>query len=168
MLLTITTTAKPATDLGFVLHKNPANVRSVNLAFGTAHVFYPEASGERCTAALLLRIDPVGLVRRRRRGTFALADHVNDRPYTASSFMTVAVAKVFGTALSGRVDGDRRRRVRRSRPPASRSTGSAPNRPARRPGTSPRPAGRAPREPSTRSPSSARCRPCRRTCDRRR
>src|SRR5262249_29239368 len=84
MLLTITTTAPPATDLGFVLHKNPANVRSVNLAFGTAHVFYPEATEERCTAALLLRIDPVGLVRKgRRRGAFALADHVNDRPYVA-------------------------------------------------------------------------------------
>jgi 3' terminal RNA ribose 2'-O-methyltransferase Hen1 len=105
MLLTVTNTAPPATDLGFVLHKNPANVRSVNLAFGTAHVFYPEATEERCTAALLLYVDPIGLVRRgRRRASFALADHVNDRPYVASSFMTVAIAKVFGTALAGRAD----------------------------------------------------------------
>ena len=117
MLLTITTTAAPATDLGFVLHKNPANVRSVNLAFGTAHVFYPEATEDRCTAALLLRIDPVGLVRKgRRRGAFALADHVNDRPYVASSFMTVAIAKVFGTALAGRPDTSRPELAQRAMP----------------------------------------------------
>jgi 3' terminal RNA ribose 2'-O-methyltransferase Hen1 len=108
MLLTITNTARPATDLGFLLHKNPANVRSVNLAFGQAHVFYPEATEERCTAALLLQIDPIGLVRRgRRRASFALADYVNDRPYVASSFMTVAIAKLFGTAIAGRADGER-------------------------------------------------------------
>ena len=108
MLLTVTNTAPPATDLGYLLHKNPANVRSVDLAFGRAHVFYPEASDERCTAALLLDIDPIGLVRRgRNRGTFALADYVNDRPYVASSFLAVAIAKLFGTALSGRSDSAR-------------------------------------------------------------
>ena len=63
MLLEITSTAPPATDLGYLLHKNPANVRSVDLAFGRAHVFYPEATEERCTAALLVEVDPVGLVR---------------------------------------------------------------------------------------------------------
>ena len=105
MLLTISSTAPPATDLGFLLYKNPAAVRSVELAFGTAHVFYPEASDARCTAALLLEIDPVGLVRRGRgRPLFSLAEYVNDRPYVASSFMSAAIAKVFGTALSGRSD----------------------------------------------------------------
>ncbi|HEY2803319.1 MAG TPA: 3' terminal RNA ribose 2'-O-methyltransferase Hen1 [Actinomycetota bacterium] len=103
MLLTITTSTSPATDLGYLLHKNPDAVRSVDLAFGTARVFYPEASEERCTAALLLEIDPIGLVRRGRGArAFALAEYVNDRPYAASSFLSVAISKAFGTAMSGR------------------------------------------------------------------
>jgi 3' terminal RNA ribose 2'-O-methyltransferase Hen1 len=106
MLLEITSTASSATDLGYLLHKNPANVRSVDLAFGRAHVFYPEASPDRCTAALLVEVDPIGLVRRGRgRPVFALAEYVNDRPYVASSFLSTAIAKVYGTALSGRADG---------------------------------------------------------------
>ncbi len=105
MLLTITSLTEPATDLGYLLHKNPGNVRSVDLAFGRGHVFYPEASKERCTAALLLEIDPISLVRRGRgRRDFALAQYVNDRPYAASSFMSVAIAKLYGTAMSGRSD----------------------------------------------------------------
>ena len=63
MLLTVTTTHQPATDLGFLLHKHPGRARSFDVASGTAHVFYPEASDERCTAALLLDVDPVALVR---------------------------------------------------------------------------------------------------------
>jgi 3' terminal RNA ribose 2'-O-methyltransferase Hen1 len=104
MLLTLTTTHVPATDLGYLLHKNPSAVRSVDLWFGRAHVFYPEATDVRCTAALLLEVDPIGLVRRRGRGVDAasLEPYVNDRPYVASSFMSVALAKVFGTAMSGR------------------------------------------------------------------
>lgn len=106
MFLSLTTTIEPATDLGFLLHKNPSSVRSVPLWFGQAHVFFPEATPERCTAALLLEVDPVGLVRRRRRGVEAgsLEPYVNDRPYVASSFMSVALAKVFGTAMRGRSD----------------------------------------------------------------
>ena len=105
MLLTVTSTTPPATDLGYLLHKNPSNVRTVDLAFGRAHVFFPAAEDDRCTAALLLDIDPVGLVRRgRARPLFSLADYVNDRPYVASSFLSVAIAKVFGTAMSGRGD----------------------------------------------------------------
>ena len=67
MLLTITTTHRPATDLGYLLHKNPARAgaQAFELAFGRALVFYPEAGEERCTAALLLAVDPVGLVRRK-------------------------------------------------------------------------------------------------------
>src|SRR6478672_9432829 len=65
MLLTISTTHHPATDLGYLLHKNPARVQSFELNFGQAHVFYPEATEERCTAALLLEVDTVGLVRGR-------------------------------------------------------------------------------------------------------
>ena len=105
MLLSISTTHRPATDLGFLLHKNPANVRTVELPFGLAHVFYPEASVQRCTATVLLELDPVGLVRNRKGPAgegFALASYVNDRPYVASSFMSVVLAKLFGTAMSGR------------------------------------------------------------------
>jgi 3' terminal RNA ribose 2'-O-methyltransferase Hen1 len=105
MLLTVTTTRPPATDLGYLLHKNPERVQSFPLSFGQAHVFYPEAGVERCTAALLLDVDPVGLVRNRRgpagEGN-SLAQYVNDRPYVASSFLSVAIAQVFGSALAGR------------------------------------------------------------------
>jgi 3' terminal RNA ribose 2'-O-methyltransferase Hen1 len=104
MLLTITTTHPPATDLGFLLHKNPARCQSFALSCGQAHVFYPEARSERCTAALLLDVDPVGLVRNRRgpagKGQ-ALEQYVNDRPYVASSFLSVAIAQVFRSALAG-------------------------------------------------------------------
>ena len=105
MLLTITTTHQPATDLGFLLHKNPARAQTFDLTFGKAHVVYPEASAERCTAALVLDVDPVGLVRGRRGPEGdgrLLTQYVNDRPYVASSFLSVAIAEVFGTAMSGR------------------------------------------------------------------
>ncbi|MHB0936336.1 MAG: 3' terminal RNA ribose 2'-O-methyltransferase Hen1 [Armatimonadota bacterium] len=104
MLLTITNTRAPATDLGFLLHKNPARVQSKALSFGQAHVFYPEAVAERCTAALLLDVDPVALVRGKAGAKEGgpLAQYVNDRPYVASSFMSVALRELFGTAMSGR------------------------------------------------------------------
>ena len=105
MLLTITTTYSPATDLGFLLHKHPERLQSFELTYGQVHVFYTEANAEKCTAALLLEIDSVGLVRRYHgqvRDNFALAEYVNDRPYVASSFMSVAIAKVFSSALSGK------------------------------------------------------------------
>jgi len=91
VLLQITTTHSPATDLGYLLHKHPARLQSFDLSFGKAHVFYPEAQQDRCTAALLLDIDPVGLVRGRRLGA-TLSQYVNDRPYVASSFLSVAIA----------------------------------------------------------------------------
>src|SRR5713101_8177644 len=105
MLLTLTTTHNPATDLGYLLHKNPTNLHSFDLSFGKAHVFYPEATAERCTAALLLDVDPVGLVRGRKGPAGEgrqLEQYVNDRPYAASSFLSVAIAEVFGSALGGR------------------------------------------------------------------
>ncbi len=101
MLLTITTTHSPATDIGYLLHKSPDNLHSKKLPFGQAHVFYPEATKEKCTAALLLDIDPIGLVRKNRGTAFPLEQYVNDRPYVASSFMSVAINRVFGTLLSG-------------------------------------------------------------------
>ncbi|HKZ13556.1 MAG TPA: 3' terminal RNA ribose 2'-O-methyltransferase Hen1 [Solirubrobacterales bacterium] len=106
MLLTLSTAHRPATDLGFLLHKHPDRVQSFSLPFGTARVFYPGASEERCTVALMLDIDPVGLVRRGRgSGGFALAEYVNDRPYVASSFMSVALVSVFKSAMAGTCKG---------------------------------------------------------------
>nr|WP_203644643.1 3' terminal RNA ribose 2'-O-methyltransferase Hen1 [Streptomyces sp. SID14478] len=108
--MTISTTGtpeRPATDLGFLLHKHPENAQAFSTSYGTAHVLYPEASAERCTAALLLEIDPVALVRRGKgkgRGgapDAALAQYVNDRPYAASSLLAVALSSVFSSALRG-------------------------------------------------------------------
>jgi 3' terminal RNA ribose 2'-O-methyltransferase Hen1 len=105
MYLTITTTNTPATDLGYLLHKRPGKLHTVELSFGKAHVFYPEASDTRCTAALLLEVDPIELVRKPGgpSGEGGLLDqYVNDRPYVSSSFTSVALARAFGTALGGR------------------------------------------------------------------
>ena len=99
MLLTVTTTHRPATDLGYLLHKNPAKAQTFDLSVGKAHVFYPEATEERCTVALLIDINPVTLARSSRRAS--LRQYVNDRPYVASSFMSTALLKVFGSAMSG-------------------------------------------------------------------
>ncbi len=102
MLLTITTTHQPATDLGYLLHKHPDKCQTFSLSFGKAHVFYPEATIECCTAALLLDINPVELVRGKSWQERTLAHYVNDRPYVASSFLSVAIAEVYRTALAGR------------------------------------------------------------------
>jgi 3' terminal RNA ribose 2'-O-methyltransferase Hen1 len=105
MLLTICTTHSPATDLGYLLHKNPTRLQTEEFSFGKAHVFYPEAEENRCTMALLLEVDPIALVRGRggrggERGQ--LEQYVNDRPYAANSFLSVALGRLFSTALSGR------------------------------------------------------------------
>jgi 3' terminal RNA ribose 2'-O-methyltransferase Hen1 len=117
VLLTITTTRAPATDLGYLLHKHPDRLQSFAVSAGEAHVFYPEATPERCTAALLLEVDPVTLVRGpagQHQGKHAgkhagkdaseLGQYVNDRPYAASSMLAVAIKEAFRTALTGRCD----------------------------------------------------------------
>ncbi|HEY8978812.1 MAG TPA: 3' terminal RNA ribose 2'-O-methyltransferase Hen1 [Streptomyces sp.] len=110
MFLTITTTGtpeRPATDLGYLLHKHPDKAQTFSTSYGTAHVLYPEASPDRCTAALLLEVDAVALVRRGKgkgRGgapDAALAQYVNDRPYAASSLLAVAIGGVFSSAMKG-------------------------------------------------------------------
>ncbi|WP_371668642.1 3' terminal RNA ribose 2'-O-methyltransferase Hen1 [Streptomyces sp. NBC_00289] len=110
MFLTISTTGtpeSPATDLGFLLHKHPDKAQAFSTSYGTAHVLYPEADVERCTAGLLLEVDPVALVRRGKgkgRGgapDAALAQYVNDRPYAASSLLAVALSSVFSSAMRG-------------------------------------------------------------------
>ncbi|MEU8851037.1 3' terminal RNA ribose 2'-O-methyltransferase Hen1 [Streptomyces sp. NPDC048564] len=110
MFLTITATGtpeRPATDLGFLLHKHPEKAQVFSTSYGKAHVLYPEADAERCTAALLLEVDAVALVRRGKgkgRGgapDAALAQYVNDRPYAASSLLAVALSGVFSSAMRG-------------------------------------------------------------------
>ncbi|WP_060887080.1 3' terminal RNA ribose 2'-O-methyltransferase Hen1 [Streptomyces caniscabiei] len=110
MFLTISTTGtpeRPATDLGFLLHKHPDRSQAFSTSYGKAHVLYPEADVERCTAALLLEVDAVALVRRGKgkgRGgapDAALAQYVNDRPYAASSLLAVALNDVFSSAVRG-------------------------------------------------------------------
>ena len=106
MLLTLSTTRAPVTDLGFLLHKHPDRAQAFDAGVGTAHVFYPEVTADRCTAALLLEVDPVGLVRGRPDGSSgsgtALAQYVNDRPYATGSLLAVALRTVFATAMAGR------------------------------------------------------------------
>jgi 3' terminal RNA ribose 2'-O-methyltransferase Hen1 len=104
MLLTISTTHRPATDLGYLLHKSPERVFEAELPFGTARVFYTEAGDDRCTAALHIDVDPIGLVRKPKNSSDSgpLVAYVNDRPYAASSLLATALTKVFGTALGGR------------------------------------------------------------------
>lgn len=110
MLLTITTTRAPATDLGYLLHKHPDRLQTFDTAVGAAHVFYPEATAGRCTAALLLEVDPIALVRGKTQSAKTkasdgeLAQYVNDRPYAASSMLAVALKEAFRTALTGRCD----------------------------------------------------------------
>jgi 3' terminal RNA ribose 2'-O-methyltransferase Hen1 len=108
VLLTISTTSPTPSDLGFLLHKHPGRVQAFDVSVGTAHVFYPEVSDARCTAALLLEVDPVGLVRGRKGAGSGdgrtLRQYVNDRPYAASSMLAMALAKVFRTAMQGRCD----------------------------------------------------------------
>src|SRR5262245_52215221 len=103
MLLSITTTHRPAGDLGYLLHKHPDRFQSFDMSFGKAHVFYPEVGAECCTACLLLDVDPVGMVRGKNPDqSFLLGQYVNDRPYVASSFLSVAISQVLGSALQGR------------------------------------------------------------------
>ena len=105
MILTITYTGQNTTDLGYLLYKNPYRPQVFELNHGKAYVFYPEVSNERSTAALLLEIDPVDLARGK-VGSIGggLFDYVNDRPYVSSSFMSTAISRVFGTAMTGRAD----------------------------------------------------------------
>lgn len=101
MFLSVATTHRPATDLGFLLHKHPDRLHETDLSFGKAWLFYPEATEERCEAALLLDVDPIGLVRGKGQAEGRLDQYVNDRPYAASSFLSVALNKTLRTAVTG-------------------------------------------------------------------
>jgi 3' terminal RNA ribose 2'-O-methyltransferase Hen1 len=102
--LSITHRGTDAIMLGHLLHKHPARLHETALGFGNARVFYLGASATECTAVLTVEMDSVALVRSggARQGGWALGQYVNDRPYAASSFLSVAISRVFGTALNGR------------------------------------------------------------------
>ncbi|MDR2452255.1 MAG: hypothetical protein LBE85_10945 [Candidatus Accumulibacter sp.] len=104
MLPTITCAGRNTQNIGFLFRKNPARPQVFELSYGRAFVFYPEVSGEKTTIALLLDIDPVDLARGRTGAAGGLFDYVNDRPYVSSSFLSVAIARVFGSAMGGRHD----------------------------------------------------------------
>jgi 3' terminal RNA ribose 2'-O-methyltransferase Hen1 len=101
MFLSIATTHQPATDLGYLLHKHPERLHEIELTFGKAWVFYPEASPTRCEAALVLDVNPIGLVRGKGQAEGLLDQYANDRPYAASSFLSVALNQAFRTAMAG-------------------------------------------------------------------
>ena len=105
MLLTITYTGHNTQDLGYLLHKNPYRAQEFSLNSGMAYVFYPEVSDEKTTMALLLDINPIDLAKGKQGSAMGgLFDYVNDRPYTASSFLSTAITKIFNTAMNGRCD----------------------------------------------------------------
>jgi 3' terminal RNA ribose 2'-O-methyltransferase Hen1 len=101
MYLSIATTHRPATDLGFLLHKHPERTHETELTFGKAYVVFPQADETRCEAALILDVDPIGLVRGKGRSDGLLDAYVNDRPYAASSFLSVALGRALRTAMTG-------------------------------------------------------------------
>ena len=103
MLLTITYEGSRTQDLGYLLHKNPDRAQQFELSYGKAYVFYTELGDERTTAALLLDINPIDLARGKLGSSDGgLFDYVNDRPYASTSFMSTAISKVYGTAMSGK------------------------------------------------------------------
>lgn len=93
----------PARDLGFLLHKHPDHLHERSTAAGDVSIFFPEAATARATAVLHLEVDPVGLVRGRSRNAEGLLDqYVNDRPYVANSFLSVALARCYGQSMAGK------------------------------------------------------------------
>ena len=129
MLLTIRTTHTPATDIGFLLHKHPDHVHTREFPFGSATVFYPEATENACTTALALDVDPIGMVRGRGGKGGAEDQYVNDRPYVASSLLSVVLTRWFNSALSGRCE---RKPDLPGTPLPPRSAASCPSMPRRR------------------------------------
>lgn len=99
-MLLIRTDYRPATDLGFLLHKHPGRMHVAEMPFGTARLLFTEASDEACAVAVIVEIDPIGLVRG--SGTNGQDQYVNDRPYVASSYLSSTLVEFFSTAMSGR------------------------------------------------------------------
>jgi hypothetical protein len=98
VLLTITTTHRPATDLGGLLHQHLDTVQVVPFPFGEAMVCFSQADEARCTASMMLQARPPA----RPHPHTASAPPTQLRPMP--SFAGVALAEVFGPALEGRSD----------------------------------------------------------------
>jgi 3' terminal RNA ribose 2'-O-methyltransferase Hen1 len=101
MLLAVTTTHRPATDLGFLLAEAPSRSRAFDLPFGRAAVYFPEATDDRCTAVLQVELAPAASGGRGEEDA-PLSRYVDDRPWAASPLLSLAIARVFGSALAGR------------------------------------------------------------------
>ncbi len=107
MLLTLETAGPDASKISYLLHKHPDKVQSFTMSFGRVHVYYPKYQHDSAVACMLLDVDPVGMVRGAyRESDFMLGQYVNDRPFVASSFMSVAIAQVYSSALSGKCKDD--------------------------------------------------------------
>ena len=105
VLLTITT-HQPATDLGFLLHKNPERLHDGGAvvragARRSTRRRPTSAAPPRCSSRST-RSAWSATARARGQRVRRCAQYVNDRPYVASSFLRVAISKLFGTAMTGR------------------------------------------------------------------
>jgi RNA repair, ligase-Pnkp-associating, region of Hen1 len=100
-MILISTSHYLATDLGYLLHKNPANIYDRPTTFGRVKVFFPVATPEIATAVLVAELDTVKLVLGRASSSSLAERYINDRPYTANSYLSVALADAYGTAMNG-------------------------------------------------------------------
>lgn len=92
-----------ARDLGFLLHKHPGHLHERETGQGAVSIFFTEADTARATAVMHLALDPVALVRGKNpQSDGLLTQYVNDRPYVANSFLSVALARSFGQTLVGK------------------------------------------------------------------
>ncbi len=91
-----------ARDIGFLLGKHPDRLFEREISVGRITVFYT-AAGERKTSAVLhLEMDPIDLARSANRNADGLlSQYVNDRPYVANSFLSVALARAYNQAMAG-------------------------------------------------------------------
>lgn len=102
MIMTMTAENLSGDHLGYLLHKNPANLHRASLSFGEGYVFFEETGEDRARVCLIVDADPLAMVQGRGDLGHADALYVNDRAYVPSSLLASAIIKFFGTALSGR------------------------------------------------------------------
>ncbi|MCL1839207.1 MAG: 3' terminal RNA ribose 2'-O-methyltransferase Hen1 [Propionibacteriaceae bacterium] len=103
------TIAADSDDLSYLLFKHPDRVQEFNLGYAKATLWFPHAQPGRYQVALLVDIDSVALAKSKRfqRRDHELGTYINDRPYAASSLLSVAIARVFGSALKGQEPAER-------------------------------------------------------------
>ena len=92
-----------ARDLGYLLHKHPDHLHERDTGAGTAYIFFSEKDDAQSTAVLYLDIDAVELVRGKNKQSDGLLEqYVNDRPFVANSFMSVALGRSFAQTIAGK------------------------------------------------------------------